>query len=424
MTTHLALPRSHLMLTNSPIFQNHRTLIIKLVLLVCLVLSFFVISNAASAQYTDIKRLGTSQAICEAPGIQTADELQTFFDENADTVRQILNDANWQGDSAALFAAVENGDFTERNFPVGTTFEWMGMRKNAQVTASPKRRWAGTQSFTGYQVDVVTACETHQIVIPKICCNVALTNITEITTQPTLQVTSNNASLRVCTDTTSQTQVTLTSPDGINNTLNLDNSGCWFEDKLPAGEYTIKATDSCGETIKTATINQMAAPLDQGETLTARQFTPFIAAFIGSETLMRFETSWSMEMRDSSGIAGIRGGLKIPLTQSLAFVPSIGALNRNGINNGNVYPDNTIFTDFGLEANITKNFFLGAGIGLWDANKSDFREESIFINAGGKVTSNSEWFIEARGIDSDNPDGKDGFSDNRTFNAGIRLLFN
>ena len=62
-------------------------------------------------------------------------------------------------------------------------------------------------------------------------------------------------------------------------------------------------------------------------------------------------------------------------------------------------------------------------VNVRDINDSDFRDGSIFINAGGSITPATEWFIEARGIDSDNPDGNDAVDDNRSFNAGIRLLF-
>jgi hypothetical protein len=226
--------------------------------------------------------------------------------------------------------------------------------------------------------------------------------------------------MKVCAEISN---VILTKPDSSSESLLLDNSGCWLGNQLSSGEYTVKVSDECGTTVQTVLITTEAAPLDEEKSPDGEKLIPFIAAFAGTETLMRLETAWDMEKRDSSSIAGLRAGLKVPLTQSLKFVPSIGALHRSGVNNGNVYPEDTIFADAGLEANITKYFFVGGGLGVWDINDGDFREPSIFINAGGSITPATEWFVEARGIDSDNPDGKDGFSDNRTFNAGIRLLF-
>lgn len=409
--------------SNSSCTRHFSPLLVKLCMLAVIVLVALIISNAASAQYTDIKRLGTSQAICKKPGVQTAEELQVFFAENADIVGEILSDAAWQGDTEKLFDAIKNGDFEEKVYPVGTTFEWMGMRKNKQAIASPMRRWAGETSFSGFEVTIRNACVDNQIVIPKICCNIALAASTEVETNPSLEIVAGDRSLRVCTDNTSDIQLFLTGPDGASSGLSIDNSGCWYGDMLEPGDYTVKVTAECGETSETVSIGEANRAVEHDKPLTKKQLVAFIAAFAGTETLMRLETAWNMEMRDSSGIAGLRGGLKVPLTRSLTLVPSIGALHRNGVNDGNVYPDETVFADIGLEANISKNFFVGAGVGVWDANDGDFREESIFINASGPITPISEWFVEARGIDSDNPDGNDGFSDNRSFNVGVRLLF-
>lgn len=393
---------------------------LKLSLIFCLIVIAFIIGTSASAQYTDIKRLGTSQAICAKPGVQTAAELQAFFANNSETVNQILNAAAWQGDKPALFTAVQNGEFTEQMYPIGTTFEWMGMRDKKQVVSSSKRRWAGEESFPGFEINIENACVNYQLVVPKICCNVALATATKIVSEPSLTVNIDGNSMTICAD---NSKVVLTRPDNTSEGLILDNSGCWLGNQLSTGEYTVKASDECGTTVKTVSIGPKAAPLNEDKSPDGEKLIPFIAAFAGTETLMRLETAWDMEKRDSSGIAGLRAGLKVPLTQSLKFVPSIGVLHRDGVNNGNVYPEDTIFADAGLEANITKNFFVGGGLGVWDINDSDFREPSIFINAGGSITPATQWFVEARGIDSDNPDGKDGFSDNHTFNAGIRLLF-
>ena len=229
-------------------------------------------------------------------------------------------------------------------------------------------------------------------------------------------------SLTVCTDPTAT--VTLTSPNATSSELTLNEQGCWTGTALAAGNYSAAAIDTCGETSQTAIVAPAAADTEAAHPAAkAAGILPFIAPFIGSETLMRYETSWDMDMRDASGIVGLRGGVKVPLGNDFSLVPALGIQHRTSVNEGNVYPDEGVNIDLGVEKYLTENFFIGAGVGLWDVDDSDYREESVFINIGGGLSESLEWFAEARGIDSENVDGHDGFGDNKAYNAGVRFLF-
>lgn len=408
--------------------QNHHSFkwlslatIIKLLLVAALIVFCFTIIPNAAAQYTEVTRLGTSQAICK-PGINTPAELQDFFSNNASLINGLLADSSWGGDSQQLFDAVASGDFTEKQYSPGSTFEWMAMRKGTepnkgQPQVEANRVWAGKQAFTGYEVNLVNACVSYQLVIPKVCCNLSLAAATPITDSPTLNIESDGSTLKVCSD--SDASVTLTGPDGASFGLALDDNACWSDSTLAPGTYTAEANSECGSTTQSAAITAPTAPA----TSDVRKWIPFIAGTVGTETLMRYEQEWDMEVRDSSGMFGVRAGVKAPIGQSLFIVPAIGVFHRNGINNNNVYPDNGVNLDLGIEKFINERFFIGIGAGLWDVDDSDYREESIFIKTGGTITDRTEWFVEARGIDSDNPDGDDGFSDNHAFNGGVRFLF-
>ena len=104
------------------------------------------------------------------------------------------------------------------------------------------------------------------------------------------------------------------------------------------------------------------------------------------------------------------------------LVPQLGIHHRTGVNEGNEYPDEGISLDIGIEKFVSNYLFIGAGVGIWDLDDSDFRQESIFVNLGGKISPAMEWFLEARGIGSDS-EVSDSFSDNHLYAAGIRFLF-
>ncbi|NNC99455.1 MAG: hypothetical protein HKN85_04660, partial [Gammaproteobacteria bacterium] len=71
------------------------------------------IPTASAQQYKKVTRLGTSQSVCPG-GVQTEAQMQAFFAENPDAVRAILASSGWAGNADDVFAAVANGDLTER----------------------------------------------------------------------------------------------------------------------------------------------------------------------------------------------------------------------------------------------------------------------------------------------------------------------
>ncbi len=118
--------------------------------------------------YKQVTRLGgTSQSICR-PGIRTAGELQSFALNQRQDLLDILQSAQWTGNTDDVFNAIEAGDFAEKSFPVGTKLEWMGLREKNQPVASSKRQWAGKQAFEGFELNLVSNCAQHQLVIPKL----------------------------------------------------------------------------------------------------------------------------------------------------------------------------------------------------------------------------------------------------------------
>ena len=390
--------------------MNSKYIKIRNLLLTIVGAVFMVTAAPASAQvYKDVTRLGTSQAIC-SPGIETAEELQAFFANNPQAVRNIMNSAGWSGNADDLFAAVAAGDFTERPYAPGTTFQWMSARKGGTEVALPYRRWAGAEAFSGFEVNLVSNCQEHQIVIPKACCNVSLIGSSPVAAgQPNLTTSVTNDTLTVCSD--EGANVRLVYPSGQTQALALDGNGCWSGD-LPSGTYTLEAEGP----------GQCGTPASARATIVEKErgLIPFVGAFYGTETRPRFETAWAMDMRDSSGIAGINVGVLGPINDNLNWLVQAGYLDRSGINEGNVYPSNNWFIDVGLERKIGERGFFGGGIGIWNVDDSDFEDASVFLHGGSYIGNTSlQWYLEARAFF----DELDEIDDNKVFMLGLRYLF-
>ena len=325
------------------------------------IVSFGVQQSAHAQSYKKLTRLGTSESVCVG-GIETAEQLQDFFANHPSRVRDIVADAGWAGSADVLIEKVAAGDFVERAYPVGTRLQWMGGNKKGKYVALPYREWAGSESLPAFQVLVTNDCQVHEIVIPKACCNVSLGSVTEST----------------------------------------------------AAE--------CQPEPEPVAVTPPPVEPEPVEEVSPLALVPFFGAFAGTETRPRFEFSWEQDVRDSSGIVGLRAGLMKPITDKTSVFGQVSYYERQGVNEGNDFPDENFSVDIGLEHRFHPRTFVGAGVGVWDVDDSDFSEASLFAHIGGDIgASNFQWIIEGRVFDSDS-DELDSISNNRAFTAGIRYI--
>ena len=111
-------------------------------------------AGTAFAQYTEVKRLGTSEAVCKA-GVKSPAEFQAWTAANSTKVKAILADAGLSASAAdTLLAVIAKGEFSEKSYAPGTKLEWMGADKKGKLQALPKRIWAGKEAFIGYTMQV------------------------------------------------------------------------------------------------------------------------------------------------------------------------------------------------------------------------------------------------------------------------------
>jgi len=322
-------------------------------------------ATASAQQYKKITRLGTSQAVCPG-GVETASQLQAYFANNPAAIRAILADSGWTGNSEDLLSAVANGQFNERAYPVGTQMAWMGAKVKGQYVANPYREWAGAKSFEAFQVNLSSGCQVYEIAIPKACCNVSLIGVS--------QDNSNECAPAALSNSDSQAPAVAAAP-----------------------------ADSSSRSAK------------------ALGLIPFLGIFAGSET-RGFEPVWDFDVKDSSGIVGVRAGLLKAISDKTSAFGQLSYYDRNGINEFNVYPEDNIAIDVGLERRLSQRAFIGGGIGVWNIDDSDFSDASVFGHVGGDIgKSNFQWILEARVFDSDS-ENLDSISDNKMFSAGVRYL--
>jgi len=255
-------------------------------------------SGAAFAEYKEVKRLGTSQAVCKG-GVESAAQFQAWTASNTSVLNAIVADAGLSSEVAtAISSAVAKGEFAEKQYAPGTKLTWMGSVTKGKAKALPKRIWAGKAAFAGYEMFVTVGDSTYEIVVPKACCNFSLVSIATV------------------------------------------------EKKVAVAPVVEKKAG----------------------------IVPFLALIAGSESLKRYEPVWDINVQDTSGYIGAKLGAKIPVGEGLNLVPAIGLVKRTGVSEANVYPESSANLDLGIEKTLANKMFIGAGVGAYNVNKSDFRD--------------------------------------------------
>jgi len=374
---------------------------------------------AIAQEYREIVRLGTGDALCEA--IESGQELQAFFRGNADVVRTVLADAAWPGDPDALFEAVAAGEYRETSYPVGTRLMWMGRQVKGQPEAMRHVQWAGSEPFDGFELEVVSGCEVHTVVVPKECCNVSLFAVHDVPApaSPALSVDAQCAGepVQIVATAPEEVRMSLRGPDGDISPLPLVTEGnrhTWDGLLADSGSYTATATahDACGVSpVARETFDLPECPVEKAAV------APFIGPFVGWERRTRDLCNCIDDV--DAGLVGAIGGVLIPAGEHSRVLLQLG-----GAANTEDSSWSSLFADVGLNFDVGERGFIGGGVGLWDINRSSMRDTTVFIQGGRDAwdwgTTRVQWFVEGRRF-LDRDDVED-IRNNYAVLGGLRMI--
>jgi len=138
--------------------------------------------SSDDGEYKTIRTIGISNPVCDG-GIDNPAELAKYVSQNRDDFVQMVASSNWPGDVESLISRIQDSEFEPVLLPIGTTFEWMGVRRRTtgETDTVAKLRWGGDGPLEAYRISATDdAGNTHTFVIPKECCNLAvLTQVAE-----------------------------------------------------------------------------------------------------------------------------------------------------------------------------------------------------------------------------------------------------
>ena len=328
------------------------------------------------ASYKQVSHFGTADAIC-AEGVKSRSEFQAWSANNHDKIRSILKDAKWDGNASDLLRVIEDGKFPEKKYVPGTSFYWLASMQAGKAVALRKRQWAGADAFVGFELIVESHDHIYTFVVPKVCCNFAL-------------MTADWQGIAVAIPT-------------------ID---------VPVAKVSAPPIDVPEARVSAPPVNTVIPE--------SKSIRPFAQVFVGQE---RFSAntgnvegnanvsggnqSAASDEQDSSVGYGVKLGLNFPINADLGLYPNFGIVARDSSND-------SVSINFDLEVRqkVLKNGFIGAGIGAWSFDDSEYKATSAFITVGSNLSREINWFIETRRFDSN----RVGIPENATF-GGLQLAF-
>ncbi|GJL80811.1 MAG: hypothetical protein DHS20C01_04450 [marine bacterium B5-7] len=310
-----------------------------------------------------IQRLGgTHTSFAEGTFIDSVETLQSQFVKYESDIRQLLANQGLDHVADALIESIARGEgITEGSVKPGDDFEWLAWRRNKVAVTTAPVCLETTRDYESYNVAVSLEEDgnitTYHFTLPKICMNLAFAG-SETVAAPV----------------------------------------------PPAPAAVIAPTP-------VAAPEPVAMAKDEG-------VNAFFGPFIGMESRTRDLCNCIHD--EDSGLAGLLGGILIPLGESrnnLLF--EVGAAA-----NLNESKWSSLFADIGVDFGVGERGFIGTGIGVWDINASESRDLNVYLQGGRDAWDwgghTVQWFVQGR-VFLDNDDVEDIGTDYAVL-AGLRVI--
>lgn len=206
-----------------------------------------------------IRKLGNPVTAFSTQPADSLDNLRSQFNANRADLETAIRHSGWEGDSADLFAAVQNGKVDRVQVPVGEKLQWMAFRKNKQPTTTSNLVWAGKEPFDAWQFQFESNDKTYDFLVPVVCLNLALYEVGPASPPPSCDLSASvgaaecdqlsQISLNGGTD---GTKLEITGVRGGSGSSGLSSAGGnrWTYAPSAAGsyEFTATATSAHGKT--------------------------------------------------------------------------------------------------------------------------------------------------------------------------------
>lgn len=215
-------------------------------------------SAAGAAGQKKILRLGNPNTRLTPPMRNVAALKRTFASKrNQTAVSRVLDQAGLTSITPQVLKALTEGAVQETQFPVGGSIDWMALRRGGRPDIVRNAVWAGRAPFDAYSFSVEEGVKIYNFVVPKVCGNLTLANVTEkplpecVTVAVARDCDTKQMTITASGAPISGNQITKVEVmrDGAKVVELLPGSGFKATMPLAAGRYSFRAFDTYGREV-------------------------------------------------------------------------------------------------------------------------------------------------------------------------------
>ena len=283
-------------------------------------------------------------------------------------IKQILTDA----DPARL---------SEVDVPVGTVISWMALRRNGRADVVRNIRWGGRRPFKAFQFTIDDMNRYYTFVVPQDCGNLALVSDepsrerARLDAERAAKERADAETARAAAERAAREKAEAEAARAAKDKADAD-----AREKARLAAEQAERDRQAAEAARLAAEEKARADAAAAK-LAKEKIDWFIAPFVGKERRFRDGAddavgAAALGSTICSPLIGGKIGPDIRLTPNVRFAPAIGAA-FNTKDSGNT----AIFADAEIRRELTKGF-VGAGVGVWDLNHSDWVSPNLLLDFG------------------------------------------
>jgi hypothetical protein len=199
-----------------------------------------------------------------------AADLKIIALDKAGEVKQGFEEAG-SGDLVfAFLEQIQKADIQTIELNPGDTVKWMLFKKGRTVQVKNDVIWAGKKPVTAYNFTIFRDGKLYEFIVPKICGNISLKNVTEVpaptcmlSVEPAEAVLGTPLKIDLCASQNMvKAEVTVTdasgaviktfalTPENCTAELNLDEVGEYMVTAVVWGQYEMKSPEGCEIAVK------------------------------------------------------------------------------------------------------------------------------------------------------------------------------
>ncbi|MBM3771157.1 MAG: hypothetical protein FJW27_07695 [Acidimicrobiia bacterium] len=385
---------------------------------------------AFAQEFKTATRLGGPTRFYTA--VRTRAALQRMMKNNRasqgiSTVLQTTNLSSLDSQIKQILTDADPSRLTEVDVAVGTTMQWMALRRNGRADVVRSIRWGGRRPFRAYQFTIDDMNRYYTFVVAQDCGNLAL-----LSDEPSRERARQDAE-RAAREAAARAERERAeaAARAAKEKADAEAAARAAKEKADAEakEKARLAAEQAERERQAAEAARVAAEEKaRADALAAKlakeKIDWFIAPLVGKER--RFREGEAMGAAAAAAAAttlcspliGARVGPDIRMTPNARFAPAVGvAFNtRDGDNS-------SLFADAEIRRELAKGF-IGAGVGVWDFNHSDWITPNVLVDFGVLLkeyaNTNKLYFTgEGRLF----PGRDNGLANNYQFWGGVRYIF-